>query len=131
MNKKERIQVKPITFKHRTLTYRAEDIYSKFGMNFSITISNHSKTRITQRGIKIDKLALALQYGEVFMKQGMIYYVLGDRNIPEVYKTQTSQLKNIVVVCNGQTDEVITCYRCSDPFRHIKLKSKRLYKIVA
>lgn len=125
------IEIMPLRLTHRTFIYRAEDINSQQGMNFTMRLSRHSKERLTQRGIEIDKLAIAFQYGEVFMKQGMIFYVLGENNIPELYKNQCSRLKNIVIVCNGKNDEVITCYRCSEPFKHIKLKSKRLYKMIS
>jgi hypothetical protein len=116
------IEIKPIRLTHRTFIYRAEETSTRNGMNFKLRLSKHSKDRLTQRGIEMDKLAIAFQYGQVFMKYGIIYYVLGDKNIPDIYKSQSSRLRNIVIVCCGKTDDIITCYRCSDPFKHIKIK---------
>lgn len=127
MKMHHQIQVKPVFCETGLMVYRAEDEVSNRGMDFTIRLSKHSVTRSSQRGIESYKLAIALQYGEVFMKQGLIYYVLGENNIPEQYSTLKSQLKNIVVVCCGRTDEVITCYRSANPFSRIKHKSKRLY----
>ena len=122
------IQLKPVICKPGKIVYRAEDSETQQGMEFSIHLSRHSVTRSSQRGIDSFKIAMALEYGEVFMKQGLIYYVLGKNNIPENYSTLKNQLKNIVVVCSSRTDDVVTCYRSANPFSWIKHKPKRLIK---
>lgn len=127
MKNMENIQVQSLYSETGLLVYRAEDTYTKRGMDFSIHLSKHAVKRVSQRGIESYKLAIVLEHGEVFMKQGLIYYVLGENNIPSQYSVMSSCLKNIVVVCNGQTGEVITVYRSARPFSRIKHKSKRLY----
>lgn len=127
MKQKINIQINPIYSQTGRLVYRAEDTISQRGMDFSIQLSRHALKRSSQRGIDSYKLALALEYGEVFMKQGLMYYVLGENNLPDSISANSNHVKNIVVVCNSQTGEVITCYRSSTAFSRIKHKSKRLY----
>jgi hypothetical protein len=127
MKQNTNIQINPIFSETGRFVYRAEDTISQRGMDFSIQLSRHAVKRSSQRGIDSYKLALALEYGEMFMKQGLIYYVLGEKNLPESLSANSNNVKNIVLVCNSQTGEVITCYRSSRAFSRIKHKSKRLY----
>jgi hypothetical protein len=89
--------------------------------------SAHSYIRASQRGIDGDKLSVALLYGEVFNKQGLIYYVLGEHNIPDILAREKNRLANTIVVVAGDTNKIITCYRSRHPFKHIKNKSKILF----
>lgn len=90
--------------------------------------SAHSYLRASQRGIDGDKLSVALLYGEVFDKQGLIYYVLGEHNIPDILSKEKNRLANTIVIVAGDTNKIITCYRARNPFKHIKNKSKILFK---
>lgn len=90
--------------------------------------SRHSFIRAAQRGIDNDKISATLKFGDNFFKQGLIYYVLGENNIPESLSKESKKLQNTVVVVSGDSDEVITCYRSKNPFKHLKKKSKQLYK---
>lgn len=89
--------------------------------------TEHSFNRSVQRGIDAKKISAAIEYGEDFYKQGMVYYILGEKNIPETLEKKKNSLKNIVVIISGDSNKVITCYRSKKPFKHIKTKSKRLY----
>lgn len=89
--------------------------------------TEHSFNRSVQRGIDSKKISAAIEYGEDFYKQGMVYYILGEKNIPETLEKERNSLKNIVVIISGDSNKVITCYRSKNPFKHIKTKSKRLY----
>jgi len=101
---------------------------NKGQMDFNFIHSLHSFQRAAQRGISKDKLKAALQYGEVMYKQGLLFFILGENNIPDSLLKDKNKLQNIVVVVSGASNEVITCYRSAHPFRHIKMKSKKLNK---
>ncbi|GAB3840662.1 DUF4258 domain-containing protein [Hymenobacter jeollabukensis] len=88
--------------------------------------TRHSAVRAAQRGIDTDKIALVLQYGECLCKQKLLYYILGEKNIPASLLKVGKELKNLVVIVAGDSNQVVTCYRSNNPFKHIRLKSKRL-----
>lgn len=103
-----------------------EDTLKITSLNFRHT--KHSFLRAAQRGIDNEKITTALEFGDNFFKQGLIYYVLGENNMPDRYKKESKKLLNTVVVVSGDSNEVITCYRSKNPFKHLKKKSKKLYK---
>ena len=88
--------------------------------------TKHSSKRAAQRGINLKKVSHALEYGESFFKQGLIYYILGEKNLPDHLTKDKKELQNLVVIVAGDSNQVITCYRSKKPFKHVKLKSKRL-----
>lgn len=97
-------------------------------VTFSFSHTIHSKQRSCQRGIRNERIQAAIRFGEVFQKQGFLYYVLGERNLPESLRRSKEQYRDIVVVTSGDSEDIITCYRSSNPFRHLKRKSKKYYK---
>jgi hypothetical protein len=90
--------------------------------------TNHCLKRSSQRGINISKIAITLQYGQTYFKQGLNYYILGEKDIPKFLKKEKSHLINTVVITAGDSNQVITCYRSNQPFKKIKIKSNELYK---
>jgi len=109
------------------IAFRVEDKTSLKFIDFSFRHTQHSFLRAAQRGINQRKIKAALQYGESIYKQGLIYFILGESNIPDSLIKEKDQLKNTVVVVSGNSNDVITCYRSANPYRNIKHKSKRLY----
>ena len=112
---------------------------SQFEINFNITDeknigytsfnfrhTKHSFVRAAQRGINSNKIEATLKYGESIFKQGLIYYILGQNNIPKSLYKDKNKLINTVVVVAGDSNQVITCYRSSNPYRNIKIKQKQL-----
>jgi|TARA_B110000967_G_C18900073_1_gene574107 hypothetical protein len=96
---------------------------------FQLTMSRHSIERVNERDISNEALSIALIYGTAFFKQGLIFYVLGEKNMPYLNDEKLlRKCKNIVVVVAGDSDEIITTYRSKNPFKHIKKKTKRLTK---
>ncbi len=110
------------------IQYRVEDESSNQGLDFLFSHTHHSFTRSSQRGINSDKIIVALEFGEVFYSQGLQWYALGEMNIPTYLKHKKNQLMNTVVIVSGDSNQVITCYRCTKPFKNIKTKSKILQK---
>ena len=88
----------------------------------------HSFIKASQRGILGDKMITTLEYGETFFKQGYIFYVLGEHNIPDHLKKNSKKLQNTVVILAADSNRVITCYRSKNAFKNIKLKPKYLCK---
>ena len=97
-------------------------------ITFNFKHTQHSFLRSAQRGINNKKIAVALQYGENIFKQGLIYYILGENNIPDSLCKQKEQLKNTIVIVSGDSNQVITCYRSANPFKNIRTKSEKLCK---
>jgi hypothetical protein len=90
--------------------------------------TNHSLYRSDQRGISKSKISITLEYGTTFFKQGIIYYILSKKDIPNFLTKDKSHLKNTVVIVSGDSNQVLTCYRSSNPLKNMKHKSKEFYK---
>lgn len=56
------------------------DLRKVIDINFIHT--SHSNKRSSQRGVNNDKIIIALEYGKTTFKQGLLYYVLGEKDIP-------------------------------------------------
>ncbi len=99
-----------------------EKLNKKETLNFNH--STHSLTRSNQRNINAQNISDTIEYGTAFFKQGLVFYVLGDHNLPNSLIQKNS--KNIIVVIAGDSSTILTCYRSNNPFKHIKNKQKHL-----
>ena len=97
-------------------------------IEFTFEHTKHSYLRARQRGINQEKIVATLQYGENIYKQGLIYFILGENNIPDSLVKQKEQLKNTVVIVAGDSNQIITCYRSANPYKNVRIKSKNLSK---
>lgn len=109
---------------NESIIIKMSDSRVKREVEFEYHHSMHSQQRSKQRGIDKDKLSIALSYGNAYYKQGYIFYVLGEDQIPEYLTAKKSKYVNTIVVTDSESDRIITCYRCKEPHRHIKKKSK-------
>ena len=114
------------TKEHLQIAFKVATDKTLDHIEFTFEHTEHSYLRARQRGFNNKKIVAVLQYGENVYKQGLIFYILGENNIPDSLSKQKEQLKNTVVVVSGDSNEVITCYRSPNPFKNIKMKSKRL-----
>lgn len=114
--------------KQLEIQFEVEDEKTSLIQILKFQHTKHSLFRSDQRGISKSKISLTLEYGTTFFKQGFIYYVLGEKNIPQSMNRDKSHLKNTVVIVSGDSNQVITCYRSKSPLKKIKHKSKELYK---
>ena len=112
----------------RSFSFTAPTNKEGKSMRFSFEHSDHSLIRSRQRSICNDKLSIALRYGQPLYKQGLVFYVLGEKDIPQHLARRKNELENTVVVVAGDTNRIITCYRNARPYHHIKTKTKRLYR---
>ena len=105
--------------------YSPEDMAEQINLEFT----EHSKRRAKQRSIPMDLIQLAMLYSSTFFKQGRLFYVVKNSDLPESFdKRQKNELKNIVVIVSGENNKIITCYRNKNAMHNIKKKSKRLAK---
>lgn len=89
--------------------------------------TNHSYKRANERNIKPEDISTVIEYGQAFFKQGLIYYVLGSNIFQNSsIKKHCDKSKNMVVVVDGNSNTILTCYRSKNPFKHIKKKQNRL-----
>ncbi len=94
----------------------------------SLRLSPHSEIRSQQRGLSIHDLNDVLDYGEIFHRQGMLFYIAGKRFLPENFPHERAEkINNMVVVVSGETGEIVTSYKNRNAFRRIQKKSKILF----
>ncbi len=109
------------------LNYRVENALTNQSVELNIKHTHHSYVKAAQRGIDAKRISTALEYGENFYRQGLVFYVLGEDNIPDYLLKERKKLQNTVVIVSGDTNEVITCYRSKKAPGRIKRKSKILH----
>jgi len=89
--------------------------------------SKHSQRRASQRGIDNECIHLAMNYGEVFQKQGLYFIVAKEKNFPDhIPHELVEKARHLVVVVNADQNEVVTCYRNPKGIRYINKKAKSL-----
>ena len=113
---------------HLQIAFKVASEIGQSPIEFTFEHTEHSYLRARQRGFNTQKIIATLQYGENVYKQGLIYYILGENNIPDSLSKQKEQLKNTVVIVSGDSNQVITCYRSANPFKNIRTKSEKLFK---
>ncbi len=107
------------------IVFGVQDCASHNMLNFHFRHSMHSMQRADQRGFHKLHIALVLHYGHQIYKQGLVFFILGE-HLPHALLKYKAHLKNSVVVVSGTSNQVITCYRSVNPFRHIRRKKKWL-----
>jgi len=95
-------------------------------MEYQLMHSSHSKVRSKQRGITNEAIAIATEFGTCYYGQGLNFYVLGKKEVPNHLKKYSSKFENTIIVVASDTNKVITCYRNSNPHNWIKHKRKDL-----
>jgi len=84
--------------------------------------SGHSLQRSQQRGIDRNLIYLAMDYSMTFFKQGLIFYAVVERLLPEDMDHHLrGKLSNLVVVISPESNEVVTCYKSENGVHKIKL----------
>ncbi len=92
---------------------------------YEISHSSHSYLRAKNRGFSTKDIWLAIDYGEVKQKQGLTYYVVLEKNLPETMDGRTKdRINNLVVIVNGS--QILTCYKSKFATRHINKKRQWL-----
>lgn len=96
-----------------------------FEVIYNLEHSRHSRRRASQRGITDHIISLALDFAVPIMKQGLIFYLVKSRLIPDSLDPHIrSRLENLVIVVSGDDNQIITCYKSPMAFRSIRRKEK-------
>lgn len=118
---------KNVTAKTTEVKWEVKDKVSEKSEILTYNHSKHSFRRATKRNINQKNIADVIEYGRAFFKQGMIFYVLGEHQLPDsLIKKGHDKSQNMVVVIAGDSNTILTCYRSKNPFKHIKKKQKNL-----
>lgn len=117
VNEKEAVKTSEVTWE-----VKDKDLNKSETLTFNH--SEHSLRRANERNIKSENIADVIEYGKAFFKQGMVFYVLGEHQLPDAKIQDNSQ--NIIIVVAGDSNTILTCYRSNKPFKHIKKKQKNL-----
>ena len=77
---------------------------------WNTAFSNHSRQRFQQRGISRTLVCLAMDYSQAIFKQGMIFYAVKEKLLPEnMDHHMREKLNNLVVIVSTESNEVLTC----------------------
>lgn len=86
----------------------------------------HASIRAAQRGISTEMIKTAVNFGEVFFRQGLRYFVCLEKNLYGIIPhSLIEQYRNTVVILNAR-NEVVTCYKNKNAMTHIRRKNKWL-----
>lgn len=94
----------------------------------SIKLSNHSKTRLSQRGIHEEAVLAVINHGEIIHKQGLKFHFIPKSKCKNWDSIDADRVKDLMVITNLTRTEVITCYKNPRAVHEVKKKSKRLAK---
>lgn len=97
-------------------------------IHYYFIISNIILVIIKNNPFSYDKIIIALEYGNTTFKQGLLYYVLGEKDIPAHLQHHKNKFMNTVVIVSGDSNVIVTCYRSKNAVKNIKLKPKELRK---
>jgi hypothetical protein len=118
---------KNVTAKTTEVKWEIKDKFTEKSETLIFNHSKHSFRRASKRNISQQNIADVIEHGRAFFKQGMIFYVLGEHQLPDAkVKKGHDKSQNMVVVIAGDSNTILTCYRSKNPFKHIKKKQKNL-----
>ena len=90
----------------------------------TLQFSKHAQTRMAQRGISIADVEYVFHHGTCIWRAGAQHRVLRRVDIPEQDTKRKWRLNGTVVVLDSETQKVLTVYRNTDAFSHIRRKPK-------
>lgn len=95
--------------------------------NWNMNLSHHSQIRSRQRGLTSDLINLAMDYSVAFFKQGLIFFAVVRKLLPDNMDPRLRErLNNVVVVVSPGSNEIVTCYKSGSAVHNLKRKMKRL-----
>jgi hypothetical protein len=101
----------------------------KIEVDYDLVHTTHSRRRASQRGLADSDIMKAVTYGREYFKQGYIFVVVEKNNLPEELDPDTrKKLNNLVVVLAGNSNHIVTCYKCANASRYIRRKQDFLFR---
>lgn len=114
------------------IKHTVTDPKTKKSQVIEMYLTKHAQARILERGFSHDAIFYALEYGKEVCKQGLVFYVVLNKNLPDTLSSKKIQeLNNIILVVDPNIAKIITCYKAKNASKHIKRKSKRLSRYAA
>jgi len=114
------------------IKHTVTDPKTKKSQVIEMYLTKHAQARILERGFSHEIIFYALEFGKEVCKQGLVFYVVLNKNLPETLSSKKIQeLNNIVLVVDPNIAQIITCYKATNASKHIKRKAKRLSRNVA
>lgn len=105
------------------------EIGQKKKFEFTTRHSKHSRKRASQRSFDHNLLSYILLLGSAFYKQGLIFYTVMEKDIPEGLDHEIAEkIRNLVVVTGNHDHQIITCYYAKNAVKHLRRKGKELKK---
>ena len=91
--------------------------------------SDHARLRSAQRNLSDGAEAYIMTWGRVFYRTGVLFYFLGEKDIPAQHRRMPEIMRLAgAVVLVSRDGEIITTYRRADASRVIQRKMK--YRII-
>jgi len=89
-------------------------------------LSTHSSKRAAQRGISAEMIQAAVNYGKLYFRQGLRYFICLEKHLSGIIPASLiEQYRNTVVIINSK-NQVVTCYKNKKAINYIKKKNKWL-----
>ena len=90
-----------------------------------LSFSCHAMERVAKRNLSVAEIDYALKYGQRIHRTGIVFYFLGERDIPKDDRRNSNIVRLVgLTLLVSQDRELITVYRNRDGLRAIKRKSK-------
>ncbi len=87
--------------------------------------SDHARLRAAQRNLSAVAEAYVMAWGRVFYRTGVLFYFLGEKDIPAQHRRMPEIMRLAgAVVLTSRDGEIITTYRRADASRVIQRKMK-------
>lgn len=90
------------------------DETTKKSQQVTMALTLHAEERISERGFSEQLIFLVMEYGKEFFKQGLVFYGVLDKNLPNTLSAKLKKkLKNLVLVVDPNNAKIITMYRAA------------------
>ncbi len=91
-------------------------------------LSRHSAVRISQRNIRAEDIAFVMRFGRHLHNGGALFVFLGQRNIPDEYRTddRIAKLEGTTLVVSNDGECLVTAYRNKKALRQMFCGSLRI-----
>lgn len=94
--------------------------------NQTIQFLDHSTLRAAQRGITEEMIKMTVNFGKVFYRQGLRYFICLEKNLKGIiHPSKIEQYRNTVVILN-ESNQIVTCYKNEKAISRIRRKKKWL-----
>ena len=111
------------------INHNFKDTKTQNSQQVTMALSLHAEERISERGYSEQLIFLVMEYGKEFFKQGLVFYGVLDKNLPNTLSAKLKKkLKNLVLVVDPSDATIITMYRAAKNCnKYLSKKRKDLF----